>query len=63
MNKELKIKNLVGPYCGSRAEGEVVYSELIKIWDKYDTIMINFLGVEIATLSFFNAAFSPLAED
>jgi len=59
----LNIKNIVGPYCGTRREGNIIYHEILEQWDKYDKININFEGVEITTLSFFHAAFSSLIDD
>lgn len=62
MTKSITIRDIVGPYCGSRKEGNEIFSELIESWDEFDHIIINFEGVEITTLSFFNAAISPLIE-
>jgi len=60
---ELIIIDIVGPYCGSRSEGDAVHKELVQHWDEFDTISVDFEGVEITTLSFFNAAFTPFIFD
>lgn len=62
MTKSIEIKTIVGPYCGSRKEGNIIFSKLMESWAEFDHLIINFEGVEITTLSFFNAAISPLVE-
>lgn len=59
----VKIRDLVGQYCVSRAEGNKVYEYIKHIWDKSNKITLSFEGVDISTLSFFNAAFSPFVFD
>lgn len=62
MTTNIEIISIVGPYCGSRKEGNKIFSQLMENWTEFDQIIINFEGVEITTLSFFNAAISPLVE-
>lgn len=59
----VKIKDIAGPNLISRTEGRKVYDHILDIWDEDDTITVSFDGVEVASLSFFNAAFSPFFFD
>lgn len=55
------MRQVVGPYCGGSEEGDQLRSYLETIWDRYETIQLNFLGVETTSFRFFYGAFGPLA--
>jgi len=56
------VRQVVGPYCGGGEEGDQLRSYLETIWDRYETIQLNFFGVETTSFSFFYRAFSPLLQ-
>lgn len=53
-------REVVGPYCGGSEEGDQLCSYLESIWDRYEMIQLNFLGVDTTSFHFFYRAFGPL---
>lgn len=54
------VRQVVGPYCGGPEEGDQLRAYLETIWDRYEMIQLNFLGVETTSFRFFYQAFGPL---
>lgn len=54
------VRQVVGPYCGGAEEGDQLRAYLETIWDRYEMIQLNFLGVETTSFHFFYRAFGPL---
>lgn len=54
---KLSLVQLVGPYCGTHTEGEMLYHVIAPYLGCKEKVVLDFEGVQLASSSFFNELF------
>ncbi|PCC98990.1 STAS-like domain-containing protein [Halopseudomonas pelagia] len=59
----INVKEMVGANAISMNSGQKIKSEINKLWEKEDTISVNFEGIDVFASPFFNASIGALLKD
>lgn len=57
---KIRVQDIIGRYCLYVNEGNILYKNILEVFDKKDKIIIDFNGVWLTTSEFLNAGIGQL---